>query len=172
MEFWRKRVRRRNESDGLAVNSPTAYTQAANCDRRRTGLKRREVIMGLRFTMTLVVVMGVGCGVDDRRDTSPDSAAAGTAQEQPSPGPIPSAPPTAVPRHKVIDNTFLPPDRGRWIHVAVDTLITRDQCRALVARYREQARPGQVAVQLPGQGALCVENFDGRGTVVHDWMWR
>ena len=123
--------------------------------------------MKLRFVLALSVMAHFGCGVDDRGTALRDSD---NAPGQEVSKPAPSA--DAVPPHRVIENIFLPPDRGRRIHLAVDTLITTEECRRLVEHYRGRARPGQVAVQLPGQGALCVDNFDGRGTVIHDWMWR
>jgi hypothetical protein len=78
---------------------------------------------------------------------------------------------TTIPPHRVIESVSLLPNDGRRIRIAVDSLISPDQCRALVAQYRKEATPGQVVVTIPGTGALCVENFDGRGTVVHDFMW-
>jgi hypothetical protein len=72
----------------------------------------------------------------------------------------------------VVENVFLPPDRGRRIRLEVKAPITKDECRVLVAHYREQSRPGQVSVRLADEGTLCIENFDGRGTVVYDFMWK
>jgi len=69
-------------------------------------------------------------------------------------------PPHTVENIQIVD--------GRRIQIAVREDITQAQCRALIAKFRSEAKPeGQVSVHKPcGPSKLapwCVDNFDGRG---------
>jgi hypothetical protein len=90
--------------------------------------------------------------------------------------PPPRASSGTLPPHVVGENVSLSPIggvvRGRRIRLEVTALISKDACRALLTAYREQARPGQIAVRLTGQGTLCIDNFDARGPTVYDAMWQ
>lgn len=124
--------------------------------------------MTFRTVLATAALLSAGCASETPHRAAPDATAVPAASpEAAAPSEV-----VAVPPHTVVDNTFLPPDRGRRIHLQVESLITKDECRALAAKYRDQARPGQVAVKLVGEGPLCVENFDGRGVTVHDFMWK
>jgi len=76
-----------------------------------------------------------------------------------------------VPPHEVVSNTSLAPKQGRRIEIhSTDPKLTRDECRALIERYRDQGGPdGQVSVHKPSsllKGHLapwCLENFEGKG---------
>lgn len=67
-----------------------------------------------------------------------------------------------------------PYDGGKQIQVIVGFIITRAECRHLIAAYRERAKGGQVSVHRPidsksrGRGPWCVDNLDGRGVTFND----
>jgi len=83
------------------------------------------------------------------------------------------SPHVTLPDHSIESEEPMPPRQGRRVFVQVQLPISRAQCRALIQQYRPRGAPdGQVAIRLTGQGALCVENFDGAGVVVHDWMFK
>ena len=79
-----------------------------------------------------------------------------------------------LPDHKVETNP-LAMHSGMRVQITVNQEITKDQCIALIERYRSRGSPdGQVSVRKPSvklDGApspWCVDNFDGRGVFFND----
>jgi hypothetical protein len=86
----------------------------------------------------------------------------------------------ALPPHTVASNTSLAPKAGRRIEIHVDDpSLTKEQCKALIAHYHNQAAPdGQVSVQKPSAlfgGTLqpwCVENLGRGGIFFNDVLFK
>lgn len=85
-----------------------------------------------------------------------------------------------LPSHAVASNTSLAPKTGRRIEIHVgNPSLTKEQCKALIAHYHNQAAPdGQVSVQKPSAlfgGALqpwCVENIGRGGIFFNDVLFK
>jgi hypothetical protein len=66
---------------------------------------------------------------------------------------------------------------GVQVQVLVDVIITRGECRQLIAAYRKRAKGGQVSVHRPvdshssGRAPWCVDNFDGRGVTFNETLF-
>lgn len=84
-----------------------------------------------------------------------------------------------LPPHSVAGDSSLAPKDGRRIQLnSTNPNLTKDECIALINGYRHKAgKEGQVGVHKPSnvlKGSMtpwCVENFDGRGIVFHDYMF-
>lgn len=112
-----------------------------------------------RFSLCLVVVIVLAaCGSSPRADTTPTPR------------------PAALPQHIIASDgkTF----NGRRIEIRVANAdLTKDECKALIAAYRERAKPeGQVSVRKPApDGSLqpwCVDNLDERGVFFNDAFFK
>jgi hypothetical protein len=83
----------------------------------------------------------------------------------------------ALPEHS-IERSSLAPKEGERVQVEVTRDITKDECSALIERYRSEGAPeGQVSVRKPSKmlkgrpSPWCVENFDGKGIVFNDGLF-
>jgi len=88
-------------------------------------------------------------------------------------------------QHFVVRDFSLKPDPGRRIEIHVsDRFITKDECRAIIEFYREQANGGHISIHkcVADDSILsddkednfypwAVENFDGRGITFNDFYF-
>ena len=83
----------------------------------------------------------------------------------------------ALPEHSV-ERSSLAPKEGERVQVEVTRDISKNECSALIERYREEGSPeGQVSVRKPSKmlkgrsTPWCIENFDGKGIVFNDGLF-
>lgn len=96
-----------------------------------------------------------------------------------SPNDVPPTP-VDVPLYRVADETPLSPRAGKRVEIRVATRDLSDaQCVEIIRRERHRAAPdGQISVHIPRKRSkrkfdpLCVDNFDGKGVAVNDWVRR
>ena len=84
---------------------------------------------------------------------------------------------TTLPEHSVERSSLAPKD-GKRVQVEVATDISKDQCSALIERYRAEGAPdGQISVRKPSKklkgmaAPWCVENFDNSNVVFNDSLF-
>mgnify|MGYP007059523536 CR=1 FL=1 len=120
---------------------------------------RKPLLVGLAIVLVAVVLVAIqiyGKPAHQERPTVP----------------VPAGTQVPLPPHRLVGDDPLLPKQGRRIQVNVDRPITREECRALIAKFRPLAAPdGQVGVQLEGRGPLCVDNLDRFGVSINDWMF-
>ncbi len=82
-----------------------------------------------------------------------------------------------LPQHSVSTDS-LEPRAGERVQIDVTKDISKEQCEALLDRYREKAEPGgQVSVRKPsdklgGQSLpWCVDNLEGEGVTYNDMFF-
>ncbi len=84
-----------------------------------------------------------------------------------------------LPEHRVVSNTDISTAnmKRRRIEIHVrNPNLTKDECRALINAYKNEAGPeGQVSVRKPdNEGQLlpwCVDNMDGRSIIFNDFYF-
>lgn len=102
----------------------------------------------------------------------PPATTAAAVAPAPSPTQVPTvADSLPLPAHAIVDDSPLPPKKGRRVEIRVAAMPSKEDCARLVERYRSRGTPdGQVSVSIrvkaKGEESdlpVCVENFDGEG---------
>jgi hypothetical protein len=83
----------------------------------------------------------------------------------------------ALPEHSV-ERSSLAPKEGERVQIKVTRDISKDECSALIERYRAEGAPdGQISVRKPSKklkgmaAPWCVENFDNSSVVFNDSLF-